>query len=107
MKNYIQAGVNLTAPAPYDVVSGAGLKIGDLFGVAAGDADSGDDVDFVTEGVFAIAKVSANTFAIGAKVYWDNSAKNATSTSSGNTLIGAAVAAAADGDATVAVRLNV
>ena len=107
MKNYIQQGVNLTALAPYDVVSGAGVKIGDLFGIAAGAADSGDDVDFVTEGVFALLKVTANTFAVGAKVYWDDSAKNATSTASGNTLIGAAVAIAANGDTTVAVRLNV
>lgn len=107
MKNYIQAGVNLTAAAPYDVASGHGVKIGDLFGIAASDALSGADIDFVTQGVFDVAKVSANTFAVGAKVYWDDTAKNVTSTSSGNTLIGAAVAAAGDGDATVAVRLNV
>lgn len=107
MKNYIQKGENLTAPAPYDVLSGGGLKIGDLFGIATVDGLSGEPVTFVTTGVFAVDKVSANTFTVGAKVYWDDAAKLATSTASGNTLIGAATEAAGAGAATVAVRLNV
>ena len=42
----------------------------------------------------------------GAKLYWDNTNKNLTTTLTANTLIGAAVSAAAIGDSTVIVRLN-
>jgi predicted RecA/RadA family phage recombinase len=106
MRNYVQPGVNLSLTAPYDVVSGAGALIGAIFGVAAIDADSGDSVDLVTEGVFTLPKVSALAIAIGDKVYWDDATKLVNKTSSGNTLIGAAVSAAANPSGTVDIRLN-
>ena len=43
----------------------------------------------------------------GAKLYWDNTNKVLTTTASGNTIVGVAAAAAASGDATVAILLNV
>lgn len=104
--NYIQPGANITLPAPADVASGEGVLVGSLFGIAAGDALSGADMDLVTVGVFALPKVSAQAITAGAKVYWDNSAKLVTTTASGNTLIGAAIAAAANPSASVNVRLN-
>ncbi len=106
MKNYIQKGENLTLAAPYGVTSGGGVKTGLIFGVAAGDALSGADVDLVTEGVFDLPKVSTDVFAVGAAVYWDDTAKLMTSTTSGNTKIGVAVLAAANPSGTVKVRLN-
>ncbi|UWQ17919.1 DUF2190 family protein [Jannaschia sp. M317] len=106
MKNYVQKGENLTLTAPYAVTSGGGCKTGLIFGVAAGDAASGETADLVTVGVFDMPKVAANNFAEGAVVYWDDTAKVVTSTASGNTKIGVAVTAAANPSASVPVRLN-
>jgi predicted RecA/RadA family phage recombinase len=106
MQNYVQKGENLTIAAPYDVASGGGVKAGLIFGVAAVDALSGADVDLVTVGVFDLPKVSTDVFAVGAAVYWDNTAKLVTSSASGNTKIGVAVTAAANPSGTVNVRLN-
>ena len=106
MKNHIQKGENLTIAAPYNVTSGGGVKSGLIFGVASGDALSGADVDVVTVGVFSLPKVSTDVFAVGAAVYWDNTAKLMTSTTTSNTKIGVAVVAAANPSGTVIVRLN-
>lgn len=105
MKNYVQKGENLTLPAPYALSSGAGALVGSIFGVAAGDADNGADVDLVTEGVFEMPKVSALAISIGDKLYWDDTAKLVNKTASGNTLIGVAVTAAANPSGYVNVKL--
>ena len=106
MKNYVQAGDNLTLTAPYDVSSGDGALIGSIFGVAAGDADSGDEVDIVTVGVFTLPKTSALAISVGDKLYWDEGEKAVNKTPTDNTLIGVAVSAAVNPSATVEVRLN-
>lgn len=106
MKNYIQEGNLVTVPAPADVLSGAGVLVGSLFGIAVHDALSGADVLVQTAGVVEIAKTSAQAWTVGALIYWDNTAKLATSVSTSNKLIGVAVAAAANPSATGTVRLN-
>lgn len=105
MKNYIQTGDNLTLTAPYDVASGDGALVGAIFGVAAGDALEGDDVDLVTRGVFELPKTSALAIGLGDKLYWDDGSKVVNKTNT-NTLIGVAVSVAANPSATVNVRLN-
>lgn len=106
MKNFVQTDEKIVVPAPAAVSSGDGVLVGSLFGVAEGDAASGADVVIVTEGVFDLPKAASVTPAVGAKVYWDNTNGNVTTTATGNTLIGCATVAAAAGDATVRVRLN-
>tara|TARA_B100001939_G_scaffold340129_2_gene347785 strand:- start:4176 stop:4499 length:324 start_codon:yes stop_codon:yes gene_type:complete len=106
MKNYIQMGKTLTLIAPAAIVSGAGVLVGSIFGVATGDADNGDEVEVMTEGVFDLTKVGAQAWAQGAKVYWDDAAKNCTTTATGNTLIGCAARAAAASDTVGRVWLN-
>ena len=106
MKNYVQKGENLTIAAPYDVTSGEGVKSGLIFGIASGDVESGDDVDLATVGVFDLPKVSTNTFAVGAAVYWDDTAQLVTSTAADNTKIGVAVEAVGNPSGSVNVRLN-
>lgn len=106
MKNYIQVGANLTIPAPYAVTSGGGVKSGLIFGVAAGDAESGADVDIVTVGVFDLPKVSTETFTVGSSAYWNETAKLITSTASGNTKIGVAIEDVGNPSGSVNVRLN-
>lgn len=106
MRNYIQPGNTLTIPAPDDIVSGAPVLVGSIFGIANGDAASGADCDVDTVGVFEMDKVSALAIAVGDKVYYDAATGLVNKTSSGNTLIGAAVTAAANPSGTVNVRLN-
>ena len=49
---------------------------------------------------------SSTTFSAGADVYWDNSAKLAVTTSSGNTLIGKAIRAKTSGQLVVIVNVT-
>jgi predicted RecA/RadA family phage recombinase len=106
MRNLIQPGDTLTIPAPAAVLGGGIVIAGSIRGVAAGDAETGEPVDVVTRGVFTLPKVGADAFALGATVYWDADDALATTTSSGNTALGVAVAAAGASTATVAVRLS-
>ena len=104
MKNYIQAGENITVAAPADVNAGDGVLIGSLFGVATGKALSGANVTIVRRGVFTLPKTSAQAWTVGAKIYWTGT--ECTTTASGNTLIGLAIQAAADPSATGTVLLD-
>lgn len=106
MKNFVQPGGTITVPAPANVSSGDGVLVGVLFGVAAFTALSGADVEIKVTGVFDLPKTSAEAWTVGAAVYWDNTNKVATTVSSGNTLIGKAVAAAANPSGIGRVRLN-
>ena len=108
MRTYIQPGHAITLAAPYDVVSGDGLLVGAIFGVASHDALSGAEIETQLTGVVELAKVASQAWTAGARVYWDNSAKRATNVASGNTLIGVAVLAVGSGaEETIGrVRLN-
>lgn len=107
MRNFVQSGntIPVTAPAG-GVLSGAPVRSGNFFGVAAFDAAASTTVEIALTGVFDLPKKAADVAAVGALLYWDNAAGKVTITSAGNVLIGAATAAAAGADATVRVRLN-
>ena len=108
MKNYVQPGNTITLTAPYAVSSGDGLLVGSIFGVAAGTAALGEAVEAALTGVYDLKKVASQAWAAGDKVYWDNTAREATKTTTSNTLIGVAVVAVAGGagDTIGRVRLN-
>jgi predicted RecA/RadA family phage recombinase len=107
MKNFVQPGEVIHIDvAPYARLSGQGCLVGSLFGIAAADADSAGNIELACAGVFDIEKVSALAWTQGALIYWDNAAKNCTTTSAGNKLIGVATEAAANPSATGRVRLN-
>ena len=108
MKNYVQPGNTITLTAPYAVASGDGLLVGSIFGVASGTAALGETVEAALTGVYDLKKVASQAWAAGDKVYWDNTAKEATKTTTSNTLIGVAVVAVAGGaaDTIGRVRLN-
>lgn len=106
MKNYVQPGDTLTLTAPYAVTSGQGAQVGALFGLAKTDIPNGGSGEFLMVGVNDITKAAGIAFTQGALVYWDNTARNVTSTASGNKLIGATTQAAAGGDATARVKLT-
>lgn len=106
MKNYVQPGRTLTIPAPAATESGGVIIAGLLKGVANGDAAIGDPLDVTVEGVFELAKVAAESFAIGDPVYFDATEKLATSDDEGTADIGYAVAPAGAGVASVKVRFG-
>lgn len=112
MKNYVQPGKTITLAAPYDVTSGQGAKVGSVIGIAATDIKSGIRGEFDVVGVFDVAKATSQAWTEGLLIYWDDSAKNFTSTSSANTKAGVAVAndaagtMAASADTVGRIRLN-
>ncbi len=104
MQNFKQVGDQLTTTAPTDVVSGQGIKIGAMFGVCTHTAKSGMDLVIRIKGVVSLPKASGAVTEFQ-KVYWDDTAKNVTTTASGNSLIGVG-RVAASGAATVDVVLD-
>ncbi len=104
--NYLQDGDVLTFTAPYDVASGAGMRVGSIFAVALAAASNGANVQAQRTGVWTLPKLQADDVTAGAKLYWDNTNKRLTLTSSGNTLVGAATAAAGTSATTVSVLLD-
>ncbi|MBR9893815.1 DUF2190 family protein [bacterium] len=108
MKNYVQKGENITVTAIAAASSGEGVLVGSLFGIAAGDAAIGEDLDLVTVGVFSMPKVSTDVMTVGAPVYWDDAAGLVTTDddTGSNPEIGLAVTAAANPSGTVNVRLH-
>lgn len=104
--NYIQSGDRITLTAPYAVASGAGALVGTVFGVALAALGNGVAGEFAMKGVFDLAKATGQTWSQGAALYWDNTNKNVTTTSAGNTKIGVATQTQASGDTVGRVRLN-
>lgn len=112
MKNYVAPGKTLTLAAPYVLTSGQGALVGTVFGVAATDIANGVRGEFDVVGVFDLTKATGQAWTEGATLYWDNTAKNVTTTSTSNTKIGVALAndaigtMAASADTVGRVRLN-
>jgi len=107
MKNFLQAGSILSLIAPYALVSGDGLLVGSIFGVATNAAASGAPVEaYVDDGVVALTCLSTDTGGVGTKVYWDNTNKRLTTTVGSNSLVGVLVVAKLAAETTATVRLN-
>lgn len=105
--NYIQPGKTLTLTAPYIVASGAGALIGKVFGVALQALAAAAAGEFTVEGVWSLAKTSAQAWAVGDVIYWDNVNKRCDNlASAGFTRIGVATAVAANPSSTGYVRLD-
>lgn len=97
--------------------AGNGYLVGGMFGVITSltrngqtvftnqASAPGDIAVLALEGVFSLPKATG-AVTVGAKVYWDNVAKNVTTTVGSNTFIGYAWQAQASGDTTVQVRLR-
>lgn len=105
-KLYAAPGDVVTLAAPYDRTAGQGALVGAIFGVAMNDVTNGNNGQFMLEGVHTLAKAGSQSWTQGALIYWDNSAKNCTTTSTSNTRIGFAAVAAQSADTTGSVRLN-
>lgn len=108
MKNYVQPGDSITFTAAAATSSGDGVLVNSLFGIASGDAAIGEKLVLTTKGVFTMPKVSTDVMAVGAVVFWDDSAGLVTTDddTGANPRIGLAVTVAGNPSGTVNVRLD-
>lgn len=88
------------------VTSGQGVLVGNLFGVAATTAAEGESVEIATDGVYELPKLASAVIAAGARVAWDDTAKQVVLPGVGKVPIDIATIAAGNGIATVRVRLD-
>lgn len=107
MKNYTQQAefVPFTAP-PGGAVSGVGYLVGGLFLVATADIEAGERAQGNRYGGAELPRATGVANGELAKAYWDDTAKNVTTVSGGNTLIGVFATAYASGDTVASVFLN-
>jgi predicted RecA/RadA family phage recombinase len=91
-----------------DLAAGDVVVQGELVGVATRPIPANTPGGLAAEGVFDFAKATGGGSGItaGAQVYWDDTANQATTTATGNKLIGKCVRTAADAETTVRVRLT-
>lgn len=119
MKNFVAQGTIITVPTEAvligdSVIGGKGyLLSGGLFGIATAtvevtDIGQGKDCTIATTGIFDLPKQPSQAWLIGAKVYWDSANERATTTATGNTLIGISMLATGStaGETIGRVRLN-
>lgn len=108
MRNFIAVGDSLTITAGADIESGAGVLVGSLFGVAAGDIANGAEGVINLTGIYDLPKVGTQAWTVGALVYWDAVNSRCTTTAGTDKLIGVAVAAVGGGagETVGRVRLN-
>lgn len=106
MNNYVSSGerVDLVVPSG-GVVGGTFYKVSDMIGCAVRTAAEGETGTLIVEGILTAPK-AAVAFTVGARVFWDDSAKNFTTVTGGNTLAGISVETIASGVATAPIRLN-
>jgi predicted RecA/RadA family phage recombinase len=106
VKTYVQPGdvLELTAPGG-GVVSGTGLLIGALFVVPTVTAAAGAKFSALVTGVVEHAKVSAQAWTEGQRLYWNAGLSQVTSVSTDGTFIGVAAAAAVNPSPTGKVLL--
>jgi predicted RecA/RadA family phage recombinase len=105
---FVHEGASIDYTPTADVAAGDVVVQGDLVGVAKLDIKANRLGALAVEGAFDFAKATGGgtAFAVGALVYWNAAANQATTVAAGNKLIGKSVRAAADGDTTVRVRLD-
>ena len=105
--NFIQPGRHITVTAPTGgALSGEGVLIGTLFGIAQYDAAEGAEVEILTEGVVDIGKTSALAISVGDRLFWDATNKVVNKTATAQVCVGVAVSAAANPSDTVRIKLG-
>ena len=107
MKNFIQPGDTLTITTPAGgAVSGDGVLVGALFGVAAFSAPENAPLEIVTEGVFELPKATGVAFSAGDKAFFDPAKKTIAAQASGLAWIGVVTQGAPGSAPAVRIRLN-
>lgn len=106
MKNHIQNGCTLSLVAAAAALAGDAVLVGKIFGVAVSDVAAGATGEFQTVGVFNLPALATDVAAQGAILYWDGINKRLTVTAAGNTRVGVATVAKANGAATATIKLD-
>jgi predicted RecA/RadA family phage recombinase len=108
MATFVHDGNSIDYTPSSAVAAGAVVVQGELVGVAKLDIAANALGALAVVGVFDFPKATGGGTAItaGANCYWDAANQRATTTATGNKLIGKCVRAAADADATVRIRLS-
>ena len=105
--SYRSSGNNITVAAPTGgTITGVGVLINDLFGVASNTVAVGVDVALITEGVVEIAKTSALAIDVGEVVYWDDTGKEVDLTAASQKPVGIAVADSVNPSPTALIKLT-
>jgi predicted RecA/RadA family phage recombinase len=106
MKSAIASGDFLIITATANILAGAGVLLGSLFGVATTDIANGAQGSIALTGIFDLPKVDSQTWTVGAPIYWTGTA--CTTVASTNKMIGCAAAAVGGGAGLTIgrVRLN-
>ena len=103
---FVQDGKYIDHTPKSAVEAGDVVVIGSIAGVANRPIPAGETGAIATEGVFEIEK-DATDITAGALVYYDTSAKKATTTKGSNAVLGISVAAAGTGETLVRVKIGV
>ncbi len=105
---FIHDGESIDYTPGSNVAAGDVVVQGDLVGVAKRDIVANALGALAVTGVFDVPKATGASTAIasGAKVYWNATTQQATTTTSGNKYLGKTLKATADADTTVRVRLE-
>jgi predicted RecA/RadA family phage recombinase len=105
---FVQDGRTVDYTPTSAVAAGDVVVQGELVGVAKTPIAANTLGALAVVGVFDFPKATGGGTAItaGANCYWDAANQRATTTATGNKLIGKCVRAAADADATVRVRMS-
>lgn len=108
MRNFIQPGEMLDAVAPSGgVTAGVPVKIGTALLIPSKSAAEGASFAGAHQGCFEVPAATGQAWAANAfpLVYWDDTNKVFTTTASGNTKAGIAIAAKASDGAVGSVKL--
>lgn len=108
MAVYIQEGktINYLNTGDADIKYGEVVVLTDIVGVAASDIPAGTLGAVTLSGVFEVKATTAAAFTVGQKLYWDASAKEATNVSESMVPLGVAVAAKAQAESAVNVKIG-
>ena len=107
MKNFVQRGDTIDVIAPAGgMVSGQGVQVGSLFGYAVADKAAGELGAVEVEGVVDAKKLLTDVVAVGAKLNWDDTAKQLKVAAGDLAAVATVIEAAGNGDQTVKVKLT-
>ena len=101
---FVQEGGAIDYTPTADIAAGEVVVLGTLVGVTKVPIPANTLGALAVRGVFDVAKDAATIFTAGQFVFWDEAANQATTT--GTVLLGKAILAAGNGDATVRVLLT-
>ena len=91
--NFVRKAGYVVYTAASDITAGDVVDIGDQYGIAVTDIDTGDSGIVKIDGVWDLTLQTNETITVGDKLYWDSANEVVTETATADTFIGTAVEA--------------